>query len=54
MFAIGQPVRVVGVFAESFPGVYTIADIVNNPDGTTVFILDQDAGGFDASYLEAV
>lgn len=53
MFSIGQQVRVLGVFAESFPDVYTITDIVNNDDGTVVYILG-DAGGFDASYLGAI
>ena len=51
MFSTGQQVRVTGVFAEGFPGVYTILDIVNSPDGSVTYILDQDAGGFDATYL---
>lgn len=53
MFAIGQTVRVIGVFAESFPDVYAITEIVNNEDGSVAYILG-DAGGFDATYLEAV
>jgi hypothetical protein len=53
MFSIGQQVRVTGVFAESFSGVYTILDVVNSPDGSVAYILDQDAGGFDATYLAA-
>lgn len=52
MFTIGQTVRVTGVFAESFPGVHTITDIVTNGDGSVAYILGE-AGGFDAIYLEA-
>jgi len=53
MFTIGQQVKVIGVFAESFPDVYVITDIVNSGDGTTAYMLG-DHGGFDATYLEAV
>ena len=51
---VGDSVRVTGVFARSFPRVYIVMEIVNSPDGSTAYILDQDAGGFDAMYLEAV
>lgn len=54
MFTVGQQVRVVGVFAESFTLTYTIVEIINNPDSSVVYLLDQNAGGFDESYLEAV
>lgn len=55
MFSIGQQVKVTGVFAEAFPINYTVSDIIHNAeDGTTVYMLDQGAGGFDAIYLEAV
>lgn len=55
MFSIGQQVKVMGIFAESFPLTYVVTDIVHNAeDGTTVYVLDQGAGGFDAIYLEAV
>jgi hypothetical protein len=54
MFTIDQQVKVTGVFAESFPGTYAVIDIVSNLDSTTVYILDQGVGGFDAVYLEAV
>jgi|CXWL01.1.fsa_nt_gi hypothetical protein len=53
MFSIGQKVRVIGIFSESFPLIYTITEVVNNPDNTTAYLLDQGAGGFDAIYLEA-
>lgn len=52
MFKIGDAVRVLPPFVESFPGAYFVTEVVNNPDGTTVYILG-DAGGFDAIYLEA-
>lgn len=51
MLTLGQKVRVTGVFAESFPGVHTITDIVTAGDGSTAYILGE-AGGFDAIYLE--
>ena len=50
-FHVGDGVCVLPPFADSFPGVYTVTEIVNNPDGTVVYILG-DAGGFDAIYLE--
>ncbi len=53
MFTIGQEVKVIGVFAESFTDVYVITDIVSSGDGTTAHILG-DNGGFDAMYLESV
>lgn len=52
MFAVGQSVRVLAPFNESFPDVYTITEIVNNAEGSVVYILG-DCGGFDAVYLEA-
>lgn len=53
MFAVGDRVRVLPPFLEAFAGVYVVVEVVSNPDGTTAYILDQDAGGFDAIYLEA-
>jgi len=46
--------RVLTPFNESFPLEYSIVGMVNSLDGTTTYILDQDAGGFDATYLELV
>lgn len=48
---IGDLVRVLPPFSESFPGVYQITAIVNSADGSTAYILG-DHGGFDAVYLE--
>ena len=53
MFAAGDQVRVTGVFAEAFPLTYTVVEIVASADGTLAYLLDHDAGGFDAMYLEA-
>ena len=53
MYNVVDIVRTKAPFSESFPDEYAITDIVNNGDGTTVYILG-DAGGFDAVYLEAV
>jgi hypothetical protein len=54
MFIIGQTVKVLPPFDEPFSGEYTVTDVVNNPDGSVVYILSDDAGGFDAIYLGAV
>ena len=51
---IGDSVRVLAPFDHSFPGIYTITEVVQNPDGTIVYILSDEAGGFDAKYLELV
>lgn len=51
VFHVGDAVRVLPPFDASFPGVHTVTEIVNNPDGAVVYILG-DAGGFDAIYLE--
>ena len=52
MFTIGQSVKVLAPFAEFFPGVYTISQVINSEDGTTTYILDGADGGFDSVYLE--
>ena len=51
MFALGQQVRVLPPFAEAFSGAYTIVEVVHSADGSITYILDQDTGGFDATYL---
>lgn len=51
---VGDKVKVKEPFQHSFPAEYSVIEIVNNPDGTVVYILDQEAGGFDIKYLEKV
>lgn len=53
MFAVGQRVRVIGVFADGFPGEYEITEVIRHDDGQVAFVLG-DAGGFAAQYLEGV
>lgn len=53
MLTVGTEVWVLPPFAEFFPGHHTITEIVENPDGTKVYILGEN-GGFDAIYLEPV
>lgn len=48
---IGDRVRVLAPFNESFPDVYEITETVGNDDGTVTYILG-DLGGFAAMYLE--
>lgn len=52
MFTIGQSVKVLPPFLEFFPATYVVIDAIHSGDGSVAYILDQDAGGFDAVYLE--
>jgi hypothetical protein len=52
VFNVGDTVRVLAPFTESFPEVYVVTEVVNTDDDGTVYILG-DRGGFDAVYLEA-
>jgi hypothetical protein len=60
MLEVGQVVRVLPPFADSFPGEHAIIEIINNPDGTTVYVVDNGDGDpgnngyFDARFLEVV
>ena len=51
-YTVGDRVRVLPPFDVGFPGIYTVAEVVIHDDGSVAYILDQDAGGFDAIYLE--
>jgi len=51
-YTVGDRVRVLPPFDVGFPGIYTVAEDVVHDDGSVAFILDQDAGAFDAIYLE--
>lgn len=53
MFTVGQLVRVLEPFADSFPGKHEVTEVITHPDGQVAFILG-DAGAFAAQYLEAV
>lgn len=52
-FDVNDRVRVLPPFDVHFQGVYTVVEAVLNPDDTVVYILSDDAGGFDPKYLEA-
>jgi hypothetical protein len=54
MHEVGTQVKVMAPFAHDFPNTYTIMEIVVHEDGQIVYILSDDAGGFDPKYLEAV
>ena len=55
MAEINDTVRVLPPFTQYFDGdTYKVIDVIYNDEGTVVHILDQDAGGFDAIYLELV
>ncbi|MGL4349189.1 MAG: hypothetical protein ACRCT2_01180 [Plesiomonas shigelloides] len=53
MFTVGQKVRVLEPFADSFPAEYEVTEVITHPDGQVAFILG-DAGAFAAEYLETV
>lgn len=53
MFQIGQFVKTLDPFKESFPDTYEIEDIIEHPDGQTTYLL-REIGGFDPQYLELV
>ena len=48
---LGDTVRVLAPFDESFPDTYQITDVVMADGEPPVYILG-DLGGFDAKYLE--
>ena len=52
MLQVGQQVRVLEPFTRDFPDIYTITEVIINPDGQVVYII-KDAG-FDSAYLEVV
>ena len=53
MFEVGQKVRVLPPFEESFPETYEITEVHQHEDGQVAYILGE-AGAFDPLYLEAV
>ena len=52
-YNIGDTVKVLPPFNESFPDSYAITEIVTNNEQPTVFVLGE-VGGFDEQYLEKV
>jgi hypothetical protein len=54
MLEVGQQVRVLAPFDESFPDVYTIIDIVITEENSTVYFLNDIDGAFDSIFLEVV
>ncbi len=46
--------RVLAPFNDTFPLDYAVIDVVTGADGSTTYILEGDAGGFDPAYLELV
>lgn len=50
---VGNTVRVLAPFTDTYPDTYQITDIVVHEDGPPVYILGA-IGGFDAKYLEVV
>jgi len=53
MFEVGQTVKVLEPFSESFTETYEITEVLTYPDGQIAYILGE-LGAFDAKYLETV
>jgi hypothetical protein len=49
----GHRVRVLPPFADSFPGEFTITEVITHEDGQTACVLGE-AGAFAPEYLEPV
>lgn len=48
---IGDLVRVLAPFTESFPDTYAITEVITYEGGTVTYVLGE-SGGFDPVYLE--
>lgn len=53
MFEVGQLVRVLSPFSDSFPDTYEVTEVITHEDGQVACVLG-DAGAFAPNYLEAV
>lgn len=53
MLEVGQFVRVLPPFSESFQGQYVIEDVIVHEDGQIVYVLSE-IGGFAPHYVELV
>lgn len=51
MFKVGDVVRILAPFDESFPETYEVTEVVTHGDDQVTYVLGE-AGGFDAKYLE--
>lgn len=51
MLTVGQRVRVLPPFADSFPGEYEITEVIRHDDGQLAYVLG-DLGGFAPDYVE--
>lgn len=54
MLEVGQQVRVLAPFDESFPDVYTIREVAITDDNVTVYFIGDIEGAFDVAFLEIV
>ena len=54
MLEIGQQVKVLEPFDESFQEVYTIREVFLQEDGSVVYFISNIEGAFDIMFLEAI
>jgi hypothetical protein len=54
MLEVGQEVRVLAPFDESFPEVYAVREVLTQEDGNVVYFIGDIEGAFDIVFLEAV
>lgn len=53
MLTVGQMVRVLEPFAESFPGEHEITEVLTDGEGQITYVLGE-TGGFAPIYVELV
>lgn len=51
MYSVGQMVRTLPPFDESFSGVYEIVEVLTYDDGQITYVLEE-IGGFAPQYVE--
>lgn len=51
MLQVGQIVRILYPFDESFPGTYEIEEVISYEDGQITYVL-KEIGGFAPQYVE--
>jgi hypothetical protein len=54
MLEVGQEVRVLTPFDESFPEVYAVREVLTQEDGNIVYFIGDIEGAFDIVFLEVV
>lgn len=54
MLEVGQQVRVLAPFDETFPEVYVVREVLIQDDGNPIYFIGDIEGAFDIVFLEVV